>query len=55
MRTPLPVRVPFAGGIKLDERQHADIAKALDKIVTALRAILIFLSAILGTLWFHWR
>ena len=37
----------------LDEKQYAEITKALDKIVYVLRGILIVLSAILFSLW--WR
>lgn len=39
----------------MDEKQHADITKALDKVVYLLRAILIALCAILGLLWVRSR
>jgi hypothetical protein len=38
----------------MDEKQHADITKSLDKIVNVLRSILIALCAIFGLLLFHW-
>lgn len=39
----------------LDEKQHREITRALDKIVYVLRGILIILSAILGILCIYWR
>jgi hypothetical protein len=38
----------------MDEKQHADIAESLDKIINVLRSILIALWAIFGLLLFHW-
>ena len=37
----------------MDEKQNADLARSLDRIITLLRSILIVLSAILGWLWFR--
>jgi hypothetical protein len=38
----------------MDEKQHADLTKSLDRIVNILRSILIALWAIFGLLLFHW-
>jgi hypothetical protein len=38
----------------MDEEQHADLTKSLDRIVNVLRSILVALWAIFGLLLFHW-
>ena len=37
----------------MDEKQNADLARSLDRIISLLRAILIALGMIFGLLWYR--